>query len=152
MLISNLVVVIYYNFESHCCMVADEGVYEIFPSLRGLFNVKWQTFTVENDWLSKKIVGGQWVCVLRFELSLKGKNDVSSSGEQAGLVVCNCTQSSLLRAAMQGFRFLFSGDSLTFRKFMAYNEIVFWTSTVSRQPSQKCTCKPLCVVVTSRSF
>lgn len=28
-------------------MVADEGVHEIFPSLCGLFNVKWHTFVVE---------------------------------------------------------------------------------------------------------
>lgn len=54
MLISNLVVIIYYNFESHCCMVADEGVHEIFPSLRGLFNVKWPIFIVEMIDLVKK--------------------------------------------------------------------------------------------------
>lgn len=54
MLISNLVVVIYYNFESHFCMVADEGVHEIFLSLRGSFNVKWQTFIVEMIDLVKK--------------------------------------------------------------------------------------------------
>lgn len=54
--------------------------------------------------------------------------------------------------AMQGFRFLFSGDSLTSRKLMTYNEIVFWTGTVSRRPSQKCTCKALCVAVTQSFF
>lgn len=99
----------------------------------------------QNDWLSQKIVGGQWVCILRFELDLKGKND------EAGLV-CNCTLSSLLRAAMQGFRFIFSGDSLTSRKLMTYNEIVFWTGTVSWRPSQKCTCKALNLAVTESFF
>lgn len=96
-------------------------------------------------------MGGHWVCVLTFELSSKGKNDVSSSGDQAGLVY-NCTLSSLLRAATQGFRFLFNGDSLTSRKFMIYKEIVFLTGTVSRRPSEKCTCKALCVAVTESFF
>lgn len=55
MLISNLVVVIYYNFESH---VADEGVYEIFPSLRGSLSVKWQKLIVEMIDLVKKLWEG----------------------------------------------------------------------------------------------
>lgn len=85
MIFSNLVVVNYFNFESHCCMVADEGVHEKFPPLREPFSVKWQTFIIETiD--SQKIVRGQWVCVLRFELSLKGKNDVSSSGLQLHII------------------------------------------------------------------
>lgn len=155
MFIYNLVAVIYYNFENHCCMVADEGVHEILPSLRGSFNVESKSdIYCRNDWHSQKIVGGQWVCVLRFELSLKGKKWhelVRGPILQLGLV-CNCILSSLLRAAMQGFRFLFSGDSLTSRNLMTYKEIVFWTGTVSRRPSQKCTSKALCVAVTESFF
>lgn len=66
-------------------MVADEGVHEMFHSLRGSFSVKWQTFIIETiD--NRKVVRGQWVCVLRFQLSLKRKNDVSSSGLQLHII------------------------------------------------------------------